>query len=261
MASTSSTTPTNQPRTCATRLEGCSSYKAEIVAIKHALEWIVDSKSTGRFLLCTDSRSAVQRLNSGPSITRTALEKEIWDLLIQISDLPNSSLHFQWIPSHCDIQGNEIADKLANEGRLLPQEDVAIDLKTAVAIAKRYIIQTEWKSKLTHHSQPGGIRPAPARDKELGLTRRERVVLAQLRGNAKCPLLQAYLFEIKAVETAACLTCGHVPDDLSHMLFHCPHSDRHRHMLTVQSSDVLWEQPKEVIQFLHASGRMPLPNA
>ncbi|GFR65805.1 hypothetical protein ElyMa_005540500 [Elysia marginata] len=40
------------------------------------------------------------------------------------------------------------------------------------------------------------IRPPPTRDKESGLSRRERVVLAQLRCNGKSPILQKYLYDI-----------------------------------------------------------------
>ena len=31
-----------------------------------------------------------------------------------------------WIPSHCDIEGNERADELANRGRLKDQNEVPV---------------------------------------------------------------------------------------------------------------------------------------
>ena len=58
----------------------------------------------------TDSASVIQALESGT--TRDSNIK-------QLCNIPNSpQVTFCWIPSHTGIQGNEIADRLANAGRI-----------------------------------------------------------------------------------------------------------------------------------------------
>ena len=42
----------------------------------------------------------------------------------------------QWIPSHCNIEGNEVADRLAKEGGNLPQEDYLVSYEEVKTIIK-----------------------------------------------------------------------------------------------------------------------------
>ena len=43
----------------------------------------------------------------------------------------NHNVTLQWIPSHCDLYGNEMADQRAKEGSKLPQEDNYISFNEA----------------------------------------------------------------------------------------------------------------------------------
>ncbi|GFR84329.1 hypothetical protein ElyMa_000669300 [Elysia marginata] len=114
----------------------------------------------------------------------------MWTLIHQICSRNVTNLHIQWIPGHCGIAGNDEADHLANQGQIEDQREVEIDLKTAKAVSKRHVLDTIWAPQNVHESLPAGIRPPHTRDKEAGLSRRERVVLAQLRCNGKSPILQ-----------------------------------------------------------------------
>ena len=43
----------------------------------------------------------------------------------------NHNVMLQWIPSHWDLYGNEMADQLAKEGSKLPQKDNSISFNQA----------------------------------------------------------------------------------------------------------------------------------
>ena len=169
-----------------------------------------------------------------------------------------SHLHVQWIPGHCGIEGNEIADHYAKLGGEMIQTDVPIDLTTAKANVRRHARTHLWEPRLVHESIRGRVPPPPERDKEDGLSRRERTIMSQLRCDANSPILQSYLNKIGKADDDKCLNCGTSPDNLEHALWSCPAGDLHRHHLPMTNSrKVLWDFPVQVIAYLQDSGRLP----
>ncbi|GBO24908.1 hypothetical protein AVEN_193595-1 [Araneus ventricosus] len=66
-----------------------------------------------RFLILTDSRSSIQHL----SIWHRVRDNTGMNILNKLKSLSVSyRIHLQWIPSHVNIQGIEIADALAKAG-------------------------------------------------------------------------------------------------------------------------------------------------
>jgi hypothetical protein len=57
--------------------------------------------------------------------------------------LTYKSAVIQWIPSHCNITGNEDADRLAKEGRS-PQTDYQISSEEAKMVIKGHYFE-QWK--------------------------------------------------------------------------------------------------------------------
>ena len=88
-------------------------YATEMVAILKALEWIKHNRPD-HVVILTDSLSSIQSIDSGKSRTRPDLLAQI---LINISEIINLdiNLYIDWCPSHCDINGNELADTKAKE--------------------------------------------------------------------------------------------------------------------------------------------------
>ncbi|GFR97380.1 hypothetical protein ElyMa_000991400 [Elysia marginata] len=141
---------------------------------------------------------------------------------------------------------------------MLDQFDTAIDFASAKNVVRKHVLKTVWAPPNVHVSQPTGIRPPPRRDKESGLTRRERVVLAQLRCNEKSPILQQYLYSTGAADSEACLTCGASPGNQDLVLKECPTGAPHRDSLPENPRDALWTDPVRVVEFLRACDRIPV---
>ena len=57
------------------------------------------------------------------------------------------------------------------------------------------------------------------------LPRHARCVLSRLRCNGHCLLLGSYLSRIGRTENPSCSACGHLSQDISHLILHCPATD------------------------------------
>lgn len=234
-----------------------SSYRAEIKAIETALEWVAANNNAvppGKVVIGTDSKSAVQKLRSGPGKQTDAAGKRIWTILTS-GALQRYEVHFQWLPSHCGIPGNEAVDDTAKRASQLDQNNTEIDITTAKAVILRET-RRRWLDKLA-----GSGRQFCGRtnfDDERGLSRRVRRILAQLR-SGKCPILGEYRHEIKLVATPACERCSDPLDNLDHLLNRCPslNSARKKHLSIMDdNARLLEEAPRRVARFLEESGAL-----
>ena len=88
----------------------CSIYTVELTAIKTALYSLINVKNS----CCTiysDSKSSLLSLNQYNP--KKELLKEIQALIFKIIVINKTKITFCWIPAHCDIDGNELADQNA----------------------------------------------------------------------------------------------------------------------------------------------------
>lgn len=89
----------------------CSIYTAETLAILQALKMILQADHQKRFLVVTDSLSALQGLKC--TYTTNPIQQLIKEKLKNIT-MQNKTVEFLWVPSHIGIDGNERADEEAN---------------------------------------------------------------------------------------------------------------------------------------------------
>ncbi|XP_043201712.1 uncharacterized protein LOC122370306 [Amphibalanus amphitrite] len=96
----------------------CSVFTAEAFAILRALLFVEES-GIMRCVICTDSLSVLTALR-GPVTSHPTIMKilETCHRLITLSD---RELVILWIPGHCSITGNELADRQAREAISLDQ--------------------------------------------------------------------------------------------------------------------------------------------
>ncbi|GFY02263.1 RNase H domain-containing protein [Trichonephila clavipes] len=83
------------------------------MAIKLGLEAIINESDYGELWILSDSRSSLQHLHNWTQVEDKTSISILHNLKL-ISK--HHDVHFQWIPSHVDIFGNEQADRLAREG-------------------------------------------------------------------------------------------------------------------------------------------------
>jgi ribonuclease HI len=96
---------------------GCN-YDGEVAAIQAALQRLALQNPTLQTnLVLTDSMAAIQAVSSPESQNSTIAE--IRTLVHGIQR--NCEVMFKWIPSHCDLPGNNKADELVKAGASMKQ--------------------------------------------------------------------------------------------------------------------------------------------
>ena len=168
----------------------------------------------------TDSLSSIEKLSGGPEKQTTRTGVEIWKVLNKMKECT-----FVWVPSHCNIEGNERVDRDANIATTLNQE-VTLSLQTAKALIgrdrKKINAQYfgEWQ-KL--QKRPGNIR-----------NRWEEVNWNQFQ-TGHSSLARADLHRFGIVSSDECTDCGE-PHTVDHIL-RCQRGDRFRQALTRTADD------------------------
>ena len=105
-------------------------------------------------------------------ISQKSASKKIWNLLKDFTDIS-----LIWVPSHCGIELNEEANRLANEARGLDQTNVPLELTTLQAASSRERKQRD-KNFMGGYARYSGMN-------DLGrLRRKDAVVVNQVRAGA-----------------------------------------------------------------------------
>jgi ribonuclease HI len=202
-----------------------SSFQAEMVAIKHALQAVGEMGGNMRARIVTDSKSSVERLKGilrGDRL-KSQTEAAIWDSLRHLKTA-NISLHLLWCPSHCGLWGNEEADRLAGEGSLLQQENIELTFDTAKAAIRRQL--REKRTQTTHEL----LRDVYYDDKKKKinlqednkLSRQEQVQIARLRCGHH-PELGYWMKKIGQETPDGCRLCGMDEEETTeHVMIVCP---------------------------------------
>ncbi|XP_018016691.1 uncharacterized protein LOC108673383 [Hyalella azteca] len=150
--------------------------------------------------------------------------------------LPRGEVHFQWIPSHSGIQGNEAADRIAKQAATSddPLADIPFEyseLKSIVQKGAWNFWQAKWTS-IRGQFALGTIKPSvrPWSLRKLQ-TRRNETLFARLRlGTA--PLNKA-LYQIRQAPSPLCPSCN-TPETSHHYLISCTEFEEAREQLRRQ---------------------------
>ncbi|GBN68407.1 U3 small nucleolar RNA-associated protein 4 [Araneus ventricosus] len=137
--------------------DNCSVFRSELLAIEAGLEAILNENNYGAVWILSDSRSSIQHLKDWNNVgDRTGIS--ILKLLRHIG--VDHEVHLQWIPSHVDIYGNEVADNLAKQGTAEPLcSTPSLTFDEIYSIRKNKDLKT-WRVPPSHdwykQNSPGG---------------------------------------------------------------------------------------------------------
>ena len=193
--------------------ELCSSFGAEGVAMFRALEWIVKN-TTRPVAICTDSLSVHAVLKNDD--WRDAQE---WVRKIKLISRQTSNVTIIWVPSHCGVDGNEEADRLADLGTKMDQSQIPITL--AIATAK--IRKRKWNPTHKRALEIYQDKKKPKLEVERQWPRSVQSLYSRLRSNHAKELKQ-YMYRIDVADDPYC-ECEEGEESTIHVLMHCPKLD------------------------------------
>jgi ribonuclease HI len=198
-----------------------SSFDAEVSAIRVAVEWLIRHGGPSRSLICSDSRAVLEALRPGYRGTSGSLAV-LRDRLQQVP----GALFLQWVPAHCGLVGNEIADGAAKAARSAPGPREPVTYASAKARIRRGI----GDGPPAHHRtrEIYGDRRPPFPGQSRDVPRKMSTTLARLRsGHALC--LAEYRHRVGKADSPLCPKCKEAPENLVHWLQQCPATLALRH--------------------------------
>ena len=153
----------------------CSVFRSELIAIDEALSLLMSLPHGIEIWILSDSRSALQHLNDWQGV-RDNVGVSILNKLKRLSI--SHQIHLQWIPSHVDLIGNEIADTLARAGTGETSAPSARLTFSEIHSKIKHMNRTSWIVPPVHHwfqcPRPGG-------SLSQGFNRQEQTTLARFR--------------------------------------------------------------------------------
>ncbi|XP_058811030.1 uncharacterized protein LOC131675918 [Topomyia yanbarensis] len=195
---------------------------AEILAIQHAVE-MCKNKGYSKTVILTDSRSACETLTKDKAVAENYI---IWEIFKELQSMPRSYVRIQWIPSHQEIQGNEIADRAA-VARTHDKQSFfnGITMSDAIILSRKEIWD-EWERRYKAESMKKGkwhftICETPCKTiwaKHLTLNTEQVKIMNRIRSGHTLTKERRAQWGLEMDDL--CNLCEEV-EDLKHLLYHC----------------------------------------
>ena len=137
---------------------------------------------------------------------------------------------------------NDAADELVRWGALLAPSAIPCSLSSPVSRIHSCLF-SDWRRTVS--SKFFDTQVPSISTEELVLPLHARCVLSRLRCNGHSLLLGSYFSRIGRIENPSCTACGQSPQDICHLILHCPATDSLRRSLFGNSLSLydLWSRP------------------
>ena len=188
------------------------SYDEERTAMEMAVSWVEENSPYTDVVICSDSQSLLMAISHQTADT-ARIRKSL--------DALKNKTTIQWVPSHSNIPGNELADKAAKAAAKLERPDdlsLPISYNTAKSIIKRLVSDPN-----PSHARTAQVYEHYSSKKEARkiTSRAAAALLAQLR-SGHCLKLAHYRHRINNTESETCPKCGDEPKTVEHWIATCP---------------------------------------
>lgn len=212
----------------------CSSFTAEVFAIKSALELMVMQRDRrdSHIVIVSDCKSALSAVeNNLLNVHKNRYVTEAWRHIFALERFHDKKVVLVWIPAHVGIAGNKLADELAKEAaREEPNPDIEVPVGDLKAVAK----EETWKSTqaeiLRDSAHKGSFYFERFYDEttrkpwfsKINAERYFVTLMNRLRANHHN--LKVSLKRKGYVDSERC-ECGNEREDLNHVLLQCSKYD------------------------------------
>ena len=156
-----------------------------------------------------------------------------------------------WVPSHCDLTGNEWADKLAAEGSKRSQAGVLWLNKVGHKRLRRKLKRRLWSHERSKLVYEGGVKWK----EEACWSRKEAVSFSRFRCGHSLEL-GAYRKRIGLCDTDTCWRCEEVAEDTLHVV-ECPAGWQRRRKEEVEGVEDLCGRPLKMLNYWKWFRRKP----
>ncbi|GFU27890.1 RNase H domain-containing protein [Trichonephila clavipes] len=183
--------------------------RSELIAIDEALGSLAFLPNKREIWILSNSRSAIQHLSNWQRV-RDDVGVSILTKLKRLST--SHRFHLQWISSHIDLEGNEIADTLSKAGAFEVPEPSAPLTFLEIFSRTKHQNKTAWIIPPPEHhwyqySRPGGSLAH-------GLSRQDQTLLARFRSGH----IKSMKFSERRKSFEMCTNCSSEPATPAHIL-------------------------------------------
>ena len=205
-----------------------SSFFAEACAILQELCWSRQHQQACHFssllLFLSDSRPVLSSIFFFylPFLHLFFLPQSLLQIWQKLSSLSSCSIKVHWVPGNLFLLVNNVADELARRGALLAPSASVCSLSSLISRIHSCLF-SDWRHTVSLKFFDTQV-PSISTE-ELLLLRHARCVLSRLRCNGHSLLLSSYLFRNGRIENPSGSTSGHLSQDTSRLILHCPATD------------------------------------
>lgn len=234
--------------------DGCSIFTAEAFAVFRSLQYIKSSPFK-KFVIFTDSLSLIQSIEMENQ--KNSIVLSIFKILDEIFK-QNKRVVFCWVPSHCGIPGNELADKAAKQALNQEITPISIPYTDKFPHIKLYLRQTwqeDWNSKVDNKLKR--IKPILGPPYLIQTCRKDQVVINRIRiGHSR--LSHSFLMDRRVGIQPRCHFCqSNKPLTVRHVIVKCTHFSTIRdNFFRVHNMKDLFKSvsSRNIIGYLKATG-------